>query len=88
MPRPLSSRSASLRSAIDAFLQERLETDPDFAAQRALSDWPDDLCRRFANWLNDELRGRLQFDDGSYGHWYKQMLDELRARQREGLIDA
>lgn len=70
----------------------RAETDPEFAAQRAQSDWPAELARRLANWLNDELgeamRGRLVFDEASYGHWFTLLLDELQARQREGLIDA
>ena len=66
----------------------RGESDADFAVQREQSDWPADLAARFANWLNDELSGRLAFDDGSYGHWHALLLDELRARQREGLRHA
>lgn len=70
----------------------RAEADPTFAAQREKASWPAELASQFANWLNDELgealRGRLVFDDSSYGHWYTLLLDELRARQREGLIDA
>lgn len=70
----------------------RAEADPAFAAQREQASWPAELVSQFANWLNDELgealRGRLVFDDSSYGHWYTLLLDELRARQREGLIDA
>ncbi len=66
----------------------RAETDPAFAQQREQTDWPAELCHRFANWLNDGLTDTLQFDDASYGHWHTVMLDELRARQREGLIDA
>ena len=70
---------------------DRAETDAAFAALRAQGDWPLELCRQFANWLNAQLGGsqddKLTFGDPAHHHWYRLLRDELRARQREGLID-
>ena len=65
----------------------RADFDTAFAAQRQAMDWPAELCRRFANWLNDELAGRLLLDDPVYHHWYGLLEDEFKARQREALLD-
>lgn len=65
----------------------RGDADEVFAGQRQSIEWPADLCRRFANWLNDQLKGKLLMDDPVYHHWYRLLEDEFKARQREGLID-
>ena len=66
---------------------DRAARDEDFAQQFQQTDWPGELCDRFANWLNGRLEGKLNFDDATYGHWHRRLRDELRASQREGLID-
>jgi CRISPR-associated protein Csy1 len=70
----------------------RALTDDAFRLQREQSPWPAELAHRFASWFNAALdplhRSALMFDDGSFGHWQQLLLQELQARQREGLIDA
>lgn len=66
----------------------RGDHDADFGERRERLSWPEQLCQRFANWLNDALNGKLVFGDSPHGHWYGLLQDEFRARQREGLIDA
>ncbi len=65
----------------------RSETDSAFATERQNIEWPQALCKRFANWLNDELNGQLLMDDPAYRHWYGLLRDEFEARRREGLLD-
>lgn len=66
----------------------RADTDEAFASLRERLDWAEALCRRFANWLNEALNGKLMLGDAPYGHWYGLLEEEFKARRREGLIDA
>lgn len=61
--------------------------DETFAQRRASTDWPAELCGRFAAWLNGRLNGKLVMDDAVHDHWHELLLDEFKARQREGFYD-
>lgn len=66
---------------------QRVEHDEAFARMRASTDWPAELCGRFAAWLNASLNGRLTMDDAVHDHWYELLQEEFKARQREGFYD-
>lgn len=61
--------------------------DEAFAQRRASTDWPAELCDRFAGWLNGRLNGKLTMDDAVHDHWYELLNEEFQARQREGFND-
>lgn len=65
----------------------RAAHDEVFAQRRASTDWPSELCGRFAGWLNGRLNGKLMMDDAVHDHWYELLEEEFRARQREGFYD-
>lgn len=65
----------------------RAAHDEVFAQRRASTDWPAELCGRFAGWLNGRLNGKLMMDDAVHDHWYELLEEEFRARQREGFYD-
>ncbi len=66
---------------------QRPEHDEAFAQMRASTDWPTELCGRFAAWLNASLNGKLMMDDAVHDHWYELLQEEFKARQREGFYD-
>lgn len=66
---------------------QRAEHDEAFAQMRAGTDWPAELCGRFAAWLNASLNGKLTMDDAVHDHWYALLQEEFKARQREGFYD-
>jgi len=37
-------------------------------------DWPTDIGKRFANWLNAQLRGKLPLGDAEAREWAKVLL--------------
>lgn len=62
----------------------RCVTDESFAAARDNSDWPDTIARKFANWLNHEIRSdRLPVDDASALQWHRDFAQEMSGFQRE-----
>ena len=62
----------------------------DFAHEWLWMDWPSAIGKRFANWLNDQLRGKLPLGDAEAREWqkvlltdedgFKQQLRDLRGR--------
>ncbi len=57
-------------------LRTELPEETDFARQWLQMDWPAEIGRRFAHWLNDQLRGRLQVGDVEFREWKKLLLTE------------
>ena len=69
----------------DLALPEKLWLDPhraempdeaDFAEQWLLMDWPAEIGKRFARWLNAELQGKLPVGDAEAREWRKVLLGE------------
>lgn len=69
----------------DLALPEKLWLDPhraempdgaDFAGQWLAMDWPADIGKRFANWLNAQLQGKLPVGDAEAREWHKVLLGE------------
>lgn len=66
---------------------ERALFDEDFAAAYRRGEWQDEVCRRFANWLNVVLQTDLTlFGDDEAREWKGVLLVELK-QLREGLGD-
>jgi CRISPR-associated protein Csy1 len=74
-----------LNSAEQCWLDpERAEDDADFASLRRKGDWPEEVCRRFGNWLN----GRLTTPNTPMGaieaaHWREVLDKEMRMMRIE-----
>ena len=64
---------------------QRIEFDADFDARCAELDWPGELADRFAHWLNDRVGSKLLVGAPEDAQWRKALLEEFKARQREGL---
>lgn len=52
----------------------RARDDPDFRGEWLWMDWPDDIGRRFARWLNQQLKGKLPVGDVEQRHWQRELL--------------
>lgn len=70
-------------SDVELIEAERLWLDPlraeipeeaDFRAQWLWQDWPTEIGRRFGNWLNAQLDGRLPMGDAELRKWKKELL--------------
>lgn len=71
-------------------LRAELPPEADFAQEWLQMDWPAEVGKRFANWLNDELKGQWPVGDAEAREWkkalltdedgFKQQLRELRER--------
>lgn len=74
-----------LNSAEQCWLDpERAEHDPDFASQRRRGDWPDEICRRFGNWLNARLTTpNTPMSAVEAAHWRDVLDDEMRLMRIE-----
>ncbi|WOI46187.1 type I-F CRISPR-associated protein Csy1 [Acidovorax sp. BLS4] len=67
-------------------LRAELPEEPVFAFDWLYMDWPAAIGKRFANWLNDQLRGKLPLGDAEAREWKKVLLtdeDGFRQRLRE-----
>ncbi len=63
---------------------ERAASDADFARQRQRGDWPDEICRRFGNWLNARLTtANTPMDAVSAAHWRDVLGEEMRMMRLE-----
>ena len=63
---------------------ERAEHDPDFASLRQRGDWPDEICRRFGNWLNSRLTTpNTPMGAVEAAHWRSVMDEEMRLMRLE-----
>ncbi|MGY2182426.1 type I-F CRISPR-associated protein Csy1 [Pseudomonas agarici] len=59
---------------------DHLEEDQAFVAAFARNDWPDEVAKRFGNWLNAVLRERnLPVGDVEQTHWAKQAIIEAQS---------
>lgn len=58
--------------------EDHLQDDEDFKRAYARADWPDEVAGRFANWLNEQLRGKgiPALGDAEFKHWGKQAIIE------------
>lgn len=76
----------------DLHRSEQLWLDPlraehpdeaDFAREWLEMDWPTDVGRRFANWLNAQLRGKLPVGDAEARAWQKELLTDEEGFQQQ-----
>lgn len=62
----------------------RGEDDPDFASEYQRDEWPDEICRRFGNWLNARLTtDKLPMSAVEADHWRGVLEKEMRLLRRE-----
>lgn len=69
--------------------RENLEDEEEFAESRQTADWQEDICHRFAQWLNERLQQRfpdqaIDFGDAEFREWLREMEDAIKASQRSG----
>lgn len=63
---------------------ERAGLDPDFASLRRRDDWPDEICRRFGNWLNARLTTpNTPMGEVEAAHWRDVLDGEMRLMRLE-----
>lgn len=60
----------------------RGESDEAFSAEWTWMDWPDAVGKRFGNWLNGQLEGRLPVGDVEQRHWAHELGVDLEWRQQ------
>lgn len=71
-------------------LRAELKDETDFAREWMWMDWPAEIGKRFAAWLNAQLENKLPVGDAEFREWkkvlltdedgFKQQLRELRSR--------
>lgn len=62
----------------------RSRDDPDFARDCRRNDWPDEVCRRFGNWLNACLTTeRTPMGAVEAEHWQRELEKEMRLLRQE-----
>ncbi len=54
----------------------RTITDDDFRKTWVLLEWPDEIGKRFGNWLNKELSGLLPVGEIEHRHWTRELLGD------------
>lgn len=60
------------------------EDDPDFVSEYQRDEWPDEICRRFGNWLNARLTtDKLPMSAVEADHWRGVLEKEMRLLRRE-----
>jgi CRISPR-associated protein Csy1 len=65
----------------------RRHLDADFARDYESDEWPDEICRRFGNWLNARLTTKeLPMSVVEAEHWHSELEKEMRILHRE-LVD-
>ncbi|MBI2277556.1 MAG: type I-F CRISPR-associated protein Csy1 [Dechloromonas sp.] len=63
---------------------ERANSDPDFASLRRRDDWPDEICRRFGNWLNARMTtSNTPMGAVEAAHWREVLEKEMRLMRLE-----
>ena len=63
---------------------ERAKQDAEFASLRRRGDWPDEICRRFGNWLNARLTTTsTPMGAVEAAHWRDVLHEELRLMRLE-----
>ncbi|MBA4284038.1 MAG: type I-F CRISPR-associated protein Csy1 [Xanthomonadaceae bacterium] len=53
---------------------DRADADEVFAARWQRMDWPEQIGKRFGNWLNGALEGKLPVGSIEHRHWAKELL--------------
>ena len=74
-------------------MYKRQEQDESFSSRWHWMDWPDEIGKRFGNWLNAQLGPELSVGDAEQRQWRRELLvdeDELGwawqlSRQRQRL---
>ena len=62
----------------------RRQSDPDFALDYGRGEWPDEICRRFGNWLNARLTTKeLPMSTVEAEHWRGVLEKEMRLLRQE-----
>lgn len=67
---------------------ERCHGDEDFAAHRAQRDWQNEVCLRFANWLNARLRTDISVFGAAEASVWRAALDHELSLLREEMEHA
>lgn len=57
-------------------LRAELRDEADFAREWLWMDWPAEVGKRFANWLNSQLFGQLPVGDAEARVWQKELLTD------------
>ncbi|MFN3914958.1 MAG: type I-F CRISPR-associated protein Csy1 [Aquabacterium sp.] len=57
-------------------LRAELPEESDFAKQWLAMDWPEEIGRAFARWLNNQLWGKLPVGDVEAREWRKELLTD------------
>jgi CRISPR-associated protein Csy1 len=57
-------------------LRAELPEESDFAKQWLAMDWPEEIGKAFARWLNSQLRGKLPVGDVEAREWRKELLTD------------
>jgi CRISPR-associated protein Csy1 len=60
---------------LDPLRAEHAE-EVDFARQWLQMDWPAEIGKRFAQWLNQQLKGQLPVGDAEAREWIKVLLTD------------
>ena len=55
-------------------LRAELPDEAEFAEDWLAMDWPEAIGKRFGNWLNARLQGKLQFGDIEFRAWKEELL--------------
>lgn len=63
----------------------RAQDDSDYREARNNTDWPGEIRRRFANWLNKALGGKLPLGDVEFRHWHQEIA---RDASHQRLLDS
>lgn len=74
-------------------LRAELHDQATFASKWLRMDWPAAVGKRFANWLNDQLRGKLPLGDAEAREWERVLLTDedgfkQQLRQLRDTLDA
>jgi len=67
--------------------REGVETTSSASGQPLPTDTAERISDAFANWLNAQLRDPLPMGDPEFLEWRKQMHEQIKAEEREGLYD-
>ncbi len=70
-------------------LRATLEGEEEFAKNRAIDDWHQDIAERFARWLNQRLQYKFpkltsDLGDNEYPEWQREMKDAIKSSLRSG----
>ena len=62
----------------------RCQIDPEFAEEYERKEWPNEICRRFGNWLNPRLSTKsTRMSAVEAGHWQSVLQEEMSLLRME-----